>query len=114
VLNVFSFGRKQKTENKDKKGTALLIVDHVFRRSTKLLVTFDDFIHSIKEVFLRHSLPAGSDCIHPCFCADTPYVSSCNYSLMSEMKTKQGSISPGAYVEHKNSINLCLSQRWQN
>ena len=52
-----------------------LVVDHVFWSCTKLLVAFDDLVHSIKEVLLRDRLPSSSDSKHPSFGANASYIS---------------------------------------
>lgn len=56
---------------------SILIVDHILGCCTELLVSFDNFVYCIKEIFLRHCLSPCSYGIHPCLCADTSYISSC-------------------------------------
>ena len=56
------------------KQTADSVVDHVLGCCTELLVSLDDLVHCIKEVFLCHSLSPCSDGKHASFCAHTPYI----------------------------------------
>lgn len=58
--------------------TVRLVIHHVLRCGTKLLVTLDHLVHSIKEIFLRHCFPAGTNGVHPGLCANTPYIRSCD------------------------------------
>jgi len=55
-----------------------LVIHHVLRCGTKLLVTLDHLVHSIKEIFFSHCFPTGTNGIHPSLCAYTPYIRSCD------------------------------------
>ena len=78
--------------------TARSVVDHVLGSCTELLVSLNHFVHCIKEVFLRHSLPSSSDGIHSSFCAHASYVGSWE-KLMSEYQTSKHT--PGLVNKYK-------------
>ncbi len=58
-----------------------LIVYHVLWSGTKFLIAFDHLVDSLQEVFLSHSFPTGSNCIHACLCAHTANIGTCTFNI---------------------------------
>ena len=75
--------------------TSWLVVHHILGCCTEFLVALDDLIDSIEEVLFCHRFPAGTDGIHPSFCANTPYIRS--------WSNKQGNVRTWSSIKRSSS-----------